>query len=317
MTIEVKELQMYKNFDELVNDVLDFAKEIFPDQLFFLSSINETKQIILKLSNEHSSILLSEGMVLNLEDTLCNRMNFEEKQPLIYEDLNEAENLGRIREMFEQANVRSYLGLPISLANGEKFGTLCAINNKKSKFDKKSINLLQRIVRMFSYYLYLEHCAHRDTLTELYNRRYLTQYFAEHPRKGGGIFYLDLDGFKKVNDVHGHDKGDLVLKEVALRLQEFVSEHQDAFAVRLGGDEFVIIFSQSYSAEEWRRKVNRVLNCLSTWETNYDLSASIGVVIYSEDSEVELNMLLKNADTALYQAKTAGKNTFKFFENES
>src|SRR5699024_7718216 len=127
---------------------------------------------------------------------------------------------------------RSYLGLPISLENGEKFGTLCAINDEKSEFDSRSVNLLQRIVRMFSYYLNLEHRAQRDTLTVLYNRRYLTQFFEDHPEKSGGMFYLDMDGFKKVNDEYGHDHGDSILKEVALRLQAFVDEQEDAFAVR-------------------------------------------------------------------------------------
>lgn len=316
MTIPFEELKKYKNFDELARDVLDLAKEILPDQLFFLSTFTDTQQIILKLSNEKSSILVTEGMVLNLNSTLCNRIDFEKKQPLIYEDLNEESGLDGIREMFEQANVRSYLGIPISLVNGEKFGTLCAINDEKSQFDRKSIHFLQRIVRMFSYYLDLEHFTYRDPLTELYNRRYLTKFFEDNTQKGGGLFFLDLDGFKKVNDVHGHDTGDSVLKEVASRLQTFTNEQKDAFAARLGGDEFIVSFSQPASEEEWRKKANQILNCLSTWGTEYELSTSIGIATYSEDSDIDLTTLLQNADAALYRAKTAGKNTFQFFQEE-
>ncbi|ANU12083.1 GAF sensor-containing diguanylate cyclase [Planococcus antarcticus DSM 14505] len=310
-----QELQMYKNFDELASDVLDLAKEILPDQLFFLSSVSDTQQVILKLSNEDTSILVAEGMVVNLNDTLCNRIDFEKKQPLIYEDTMKESSLADFKNALEEANVRSYLGIPISFMNGEKFGTLCAINDEVSHFDNKSIHLLQRIVRMFSYYLDLERFAYRDSLTDLYNRRYLSTFFEDHHKTGGVIFFLDLDGFKKVNDVHGHDEGDLVLKEVAWRLRKFVNEHRNAFAVRLGGDEFIIHFSDISSKEEMTKQAERLLDSLSAWDADYQLSASIGIVTYPIDDTINLNMLLKHADHALYRAKTAGKNTYKFFDS--
>jgi len=100
-------------------------------------------------------------------------------------------------------------------------------------------------------------------LTHLYNRRYLTKFFEDPLKRGGGIFFLDLDGFKKVNDVHGHTAGDSILKEMASRLQAFVSEQEEAFTVRLGGDEFVLTFLHSHSKEEWCEKAQQVLNYLS------------------------------------------------------
>lgn len=313
MTITFEEVQMYKNFDELAKDVLDLAREILPDQLFFLSSFTDTQQIILKLSSENSNMLVTEGMVLELNNTLCNRIDFDKKQPLMYEDIQEESNLDGLKKVLDQANVRSYLGIPISFMDGEKFGTLCAINDEKSRFDKKSIDLLQRIVKMFSYYLVLERFAYRDTLTDLYNRRYLTKYFEEYSQGGGELFFLDLDGFKKVNDNHGHEAGDEVLKEVASRLQRFANEQEKAIAVRLGGDEFLINFSQTSSREEVSEKARQVLHLLSSWKTKYELSASIGIVSYPVGRNIDLDTLLQQADEALYRAKTAGKNVFKFF----
>lgn len=313
MTITFEEVQMYKNFDELAKDVLDLAKEILPDQLFFLSSFTDTQQMILKLSSENSNMLVTEGMVLDLNNTLCNRIDFDKKQPLMYEDIQEESNLDGLKEVLDQANVRSYLGIPISFMDGEKFGTLCAINDEKSRFDKKSIDLLQRIVKMFSYYLVLERFAYRDTLTDLYNRRYLTKYFEEYSQGGGELFFLDLDGFKKVNDNHGHEAGDEVLKEVASRLQKFANEQREAFAVRLGGDEFLINFSQPSSRKEVSEKARQVLHLLSSWNTKYELSASIGIVRYPVGRNIDLDALLQQADEALYRAKTAGKNVFRFF----
>ncbi|MDN7227198.1 sensor domain-containing diguanylate cyclase [Planococcus sp. N064] len=313
MGMTFQELQMYANFEELSRDVLDLAKEILPDQLLYLSSINGTQQIILKLSSEESKIPMSEGMTFNLNQSLCSFVDFEKNQPAIFEDVREEHRLDDLRNALEKANVRSYLGIPISLGNGERFGTLCAIHDEKSQFDEKSVGLLQRIVRMFSYYLNLERFAYRDALTDLYNRRYLSNFFEDHPNAEGVIFFLDLDGFKKVNDVHGHDAGDLVLKEVALKLQKFVAEHQDAFAVRLGGDEFVVHFSSLSSKETMQQRAEQLLDSLSIWDTGYELSTSIGIVTYTEDGISGLNALLKNADEALYRAKQAGKNTYKFF----
>ncbi|MGH2318751.1 diguanylate cyclase domain-containing protein [Planococcus sp. SE5232] len=313
MVTTFQELQMYKNFDELSSDVLDLAKEILPDQLLYLSSFSDTQQMILKLSNNDTNILITEGLIINLNETICNRVDFDNKQPLIYEDTRKESSLDDLRNALEEANVRSYLGIPISLMNGERFGTLCAVHDQESQFDKKSVELLQRIVRMFSYYLYLERFAYRDSLTELYNRHYLTKFFEDGSKSAGVLFFLDLDGFKKVNDIHGHDTGDLVLKEVASRLQQYVAEHPKAFAVRLGGDEFLIHLTDLSSQEEMGKQAEYVLKSLSTWDADYQLSASIGIVTYPVNGTDDLQTLLKNADQALYRAKTSGKNTYNFF----
>ncbi len=308
-----QELEMYKNFDELAEDVIDLAKEILPDQLFYLSSITEAQQIVLKHSLNTSSIPVAEGMVLDLNDTLCSRMDFENKQPLVYEDVQGAPELEHIEDKLEAAHVRSYLGLPISFVNGDRFGTLCAVNDEKSQFDARSITLLQRIVRMFSYYLDLERFAYRDSLTDLYNRHFLTRFFDGNSKAGGSIFFLDLDGFKNVNDLYGHETGDLVLKEVAAKLQQFIEGQTDVLAARLGGDEFLICFAKPVSAAELSEWATRLLASLSQWEADYSLSASIGIAQYPAGGNQDLRELLRQADHALYQAKKSGKNCYSFY----
>ena len=311
MVITVEDLKMYKDFDELAEDVLDLAKEILPDQLIYLTSFSDTQQIILKLSDLDTSILLTEGMAIDLEETVCDRIDFDKKQPLIYEDIKEA-CPSDLRTILQGANIKSYLGIPISRVNGERFGTLCAVHHKESEFDTKSIQLLQRIVRMFSYYLDLERFAYRDSLTELYNRHYLSKFFEHDSKSAGAMFFLDLDGFKKVNDVYGHDAGDLVLKEVASKLQKFAAEHKEAFVVRLGGDEFIVYFPHISSKEEMSQRAELLLDSLRIWDAEYELSASIGIASYPDGSSTDLKTLLKDADHALYCANTAGKNTYKF-----
>ncbi|MFP3324177.1 sensor domain-containing diguanylate cyclase [Planococcus sp. SIMBA_160] len=313
MMVTFQELEMYKNFDELAEDVIDLAKEILPDQLFYLSSISEAQQIILKHSVNNTTIPMAEGLVLDMDNSLCNRLDFQTKQPVVYEDVKDGHGLGAFEDKLEAVNVRSYLGLPISFVNGDRFGTLCAVNDKTSQFDARSITLLQRVVRIFSYYLELERFAYRDSLTDLYNRHYLSRFFEAHSETGGAVFYLDLDGFKKVNDQYGHETGDLVLKEVASKLEQFIEGDADALAARLGGDEFLIYFAKPASAAELGESAARLLASLSQWEANYPLSASIGIAQYPAGGNQDLKELLRQADQALYGAKKSGKNCYSFY----
>lgn len=313
MVIPLHEIQMYRNFNELASDVLDLAKEILPDKLIYLSSFTDNQQVILKVSDADTDILVTEGRAINLDQSVCNRIDFEKNQPLVFEDVSKEASLDDLRKIYGKVNINAYVGIPISLTNGEKFGTLCAVHHKASHFDTKSISMLQKIAKMFSYYLALEKIAYRDSLTGLYNRQYLFNFFEDFAKSGGVLFFLDLDGFKKINDVNGHDTGDQVLKEVASRIQQFIKEQADVFAVRLGGDEFIINFPQMSSREEIEKQADCLLNYLNTWNTPYQLSASIGIVSYPASETASLETILKNADNALYRAKAAGKNTFEVF----
>ncbi len=126
----------------------------------------------------------------------------------------------------------------------------------------------------------LERHAWKDALTGLHNRRYLTKQFEEYRGQTGAVFFLDLDGFKQVNDVYGHETGDIVLQEVAQRLRQFVREQDDAIAVRLGGDEFILHFGHADSREGWERLAEQIVTALSEWKTDYRVSTSIGIVMY-------------------------------------
>lgn len=314
MVIPMQELQMYQNFNELASDVLELAKEIMPDKLIYLSSFTENEQVILRLSNADSHILLSEGMAVKLNQTACNQIDFENNQPLIYEDISKETDFEELKKISEKININSYLGIPISLTNGEKFGTLCVVHQDAAHFDTKSISLLQKVAKMFSYYLMLEKLAYKDSLTGLYNREFLFAFFKEYSELGGTLFFLDLDGFKKINDLYGHDAGDQILKIVSSRIKKFIKHHENVFAVRLGGDEFIINLPHISSKEETAKQAEILLEYLNTWDNEYQLSASLGIVHYTAEDTSALEKILKHADKALYQAKLAGKNTYKFFE---
>ena len=168
----------------------------------------------------------------------------------------------------------------------------------------------------------LERVAHHDPLTGLPNRLLfgdrVRQAFAQSERAGTrvAVCYLDIDGFKAVNDAHGHPVGDRLLVAVATRLNSIV-RGGDTVA-RLGGDEFVLLLSGMRSDEECRAALDRLLLALAAPYVLGDgrqltISASIGVTIFPGD-QGDPDTLVRHADHAMYAAKQAGKNRYQLFD---
>lgn len=166
-----------------------------------------------------------------------------------------------------------------------------------------------------------------DQLTKLFNRRglgaRLPKAIASCNRREnfGAILFIDLDHFKDVNDSKGHAVGDIVLIEVAQRLKK--STRVEDTLARFGGDEFVILIEDIGEEEEEgitniTKIANQILSSLSVlYEINehkFSITGSIGISLFSSDSDPD--DLLRYADTAMYTAKDAGRNTIKFFDSE-
>jgi diguanylate cyclase (GGDEF)-like protein len=171
---------------------------------------------------------------------------------------------------------------------------------------------------------HLEQIAHYDPLTGVPNRVLLadrlSQALARAKRDKGlmAVCYLDLDGFKPVNDTYGHDVGDKVLVEISRRIKDAVRE--DDTVARLGGDEFVVLLVGLQMPEECAGSLHRMLERINqpivVRGKVLNISASIGVALYPED-EQDADTLLRHADQAMYVAKQSGKNRFHFFDPAS
>lgn len=164
---------------------------------------------------------------------------------------------------------------------------------------------------------------HFDTLTGLPNRFHLYQRLesviddASKRQESCGILYLDLDNFKVVNDTFDHRIGDELIKQVALRIKGIIPF--DAELYRLGGDEFVILLSVMTDVSELQSIANRVisdaLNPYPIADMEMMVTSSIGIASYPEHGE-NVDHLLKNADAAMYRAKSIGHNSSFVFEND-
>lgn len=165
----------------------------------------------------------------------------------------------------------------------------------------------------------VRHLAHHDALTGLPNRRLLNdrlaRMIASAKRSDGhfAVLFLDLDGFKAVNDTLGHDAGDELLRQASARLQR-IGRAEDTLA-RLGGDEFVMALRVVSAAQDAAVVAQKVLDTLAlpftVSATQVRISASIGIAIYPEDAGAP-EPLITAADDALYLAKRAGRNRFEF-----
>jgi diguanylate cyclase (GGDEF)-like protein/PAS domain S-box-containing protein len=172
----------------------------------------------------------------------------------------------------------------------------------------------------------IEQLAFYDPLTSLPNRRLLHDrlqhalFVSARHDSHGAILFIDLDNFKTLNDTQGHNIGDLLLSEVANRLQACVRE-RDTVA-RVGGDEFVVILEELsadllLAVAQTKAIGDKILASISQKyllnSYEYYCSTSIGVSLF-RNQEMSEDELLKRADTAMYQAKNAGRNTMRFYE---
>ncbi len=167
----------------------------------------------------------------------------------------------------------------------------------------------------------LEHIAHYDILTHLPNRSLLSDRLSQamlqcsRHKQSLAVVFLDLDGFKAVNDVYGHDMGDELLIALSVRMKEALREG-DSLA-RIGGDEFVAVLTGLNTVEDCEPVLERFLLASSEPVTVDDVvlnvSASIGVTIYPQDN-MDADLLMRHADQAMYVAKQLGKNRYHLFD---
>jgi len=171
--------------------------------------------------------------------------------------------------------------------------------------------------------LRIEEMATRDELTNLPNRHLLqdrimqTLAHIQRSQELGAMLFIDLDNFKIINDTLGHDIGDLLLKEVAKRLTSIVRT-EDTVA-RLGGDEFVVMLPKIDSALATEIIVQKIISTLTLPyhinDKELKIGASIGIALLPKDG-MDAKTLLKNSDTAMYYAKKAGRNTYRFYSSK-
>jgi diguanylate cyclase (GGDEF)-like protein/PAS domain S-box-containing protein len=259
----------------------------------------------------------------------CGTSTYTGKRVLV-EDIATDPKWAKIRDAALEHGLRSCWSEPIKDSSGKVLGAFGMYYNMPSLPNEEESNDLRSAARLAGIVMEREQNQRRirqlafsDELTGLESRASFYQHMdlliksAKRSGDGFGLLYLDLDDFKDVNDSLGHDAGDALLRDVAMRLRH-VSRESD-FVARLGGDEFCIVV-QDRDDEDTVGLV--AMRCLEALRDPVKLSArkvtlgcSIGIANYPDDGS-DVASLLKAADTSLYAAKEDGKNRFAFYRPE-
>ncbi|MDS1308986.1 MULTISPECIES: sensor domain-containing phosphodiesterase [Marinobacter] len=228
--------------------------------------------------------------------------------------------------------INTYIGIPVF--SGDTHLGMIGLANRAEGYSQKLAdelaplsqtlgNLIER-KRLYeekgSHKRDLELAANYDALTGLPNRHRLTELFEQELYEAGqrngqvSVCFIDLDGFKSINDEHGHAVGDAVLKSVAEKLKATVRSHD--IVARLGGDEFVAILRDVGDERVYARLLDAIRQPINFRHHVLQVSGSMGVTVYPEDN-VDSDLLLRHADQAMYAAKETGKNCYKIFDLQS
>ena len=195
---------------------------------------------------------------------------------------------------------------------------LTAVNDELTVIKKDLIVALQEIREQDEQ---IQDLIYKDSLTGINNRFSLFQLIDEalENKKSDellSLIFLDIDNFKNINDICGHDVGDKVIRIVGDRLKKF--ENNNISLGRFGGDEFIFLINRAKTVEEIKVFVNKIKKSveqnISVELNRFNLAVSIGVSLGDENNNTRTN-LLKKADFALYEAKNSGKNKFVFYSN--
>ncbi|HFQ5107446.1 TPA: diguanylate cyclase [Vibrio vulnificus] len=229
---------------------------------------------------------------------------------LIVEDASQDARFADNPLVTGEPHIRFYAGVPLMFEHSSSLGTLCIIDTKPRTLNEDERLDLIDLAKMAERELAATYSASIDDLTQISNRRgFMTlakksMAYCEVGDYPYSIAYLDLNGFKPINDQFGHQEGDRALKAFADTMKKSFRE-SDIFA-RLGGDEFVVFMSGA-SRSVAQIAIQRFTEALQRYNQSanrgYDLSFCAGIVSVEPDANISLDELLSQADKAMYQQK--------------
>lgn len=293
---------------------------------------------ILLLDGTHGGLVLKAGsgwapgwmgrQVVTQADTSKIFHLLNSLEPIIVKDLDTDSRL-IASELLVTHDVVS--GINILVGGDEsQLGVLGAYSDSDRKFTRDDISFLQGIANTLSAAIKrwrteekISYMAQHDSLTDLPNRLLLADRVhlaIAHAERSGGtgaLLFIDLDRFKNVNDVFGHSVGDRVLQETAERL--LINVRAEDTVCRQGGDEFIVVLPFIKEEQDAAQVANKLITAITTpfmfGGSEIILGASIGISCFPSDGR-DIEMLLRNADAAMYVAKDLGRNRYQFYSAE-
>ena len=317
-----------RSVEELTRPLLEMLEAVTGLESTYLTFIDEAQGVQHVLYARNSSTMqIPEGLTVPWHDTLCKRAldegrTFTDDVAGCWGDSQAAREL----------NIRTYVSTPVRMGDGTLYGTLCAASASSHARTPEGERILtlfayligqqvereQLIQKLLSANQQLATVAATDPLTGLPNRRALVEalerMFAHGLRQQMGvqIAFIDLDGFKAINDTHGHEVGDQLLMAIAQRLQGLL--RAEDMAARLGGDEFVVASLSAHTGQAAEAAQEALAQRIAqATQGHFDLPGatldstgpSVGVVTIAPDRNHRVEDALRLADQTMYRVKLA------------
>lgn len=302
-------IYLIKNIKKLLNQY-EIVFNGTQDVLFLVQILDDETFKYIKINNAYLDLFnLNKEDVIDKSPKEIFGKEVGERVLNYYKDCIEAEKVYVFEDELKINHVNKYLLTKLTPILEEEYGRFIVGSiidtTERKEMEKK-----------------LDRMANYDKLTNIPNRRLFFKSFKEILKKSKkenrnfAVLFLDLDSFKSINDKYGHEAGDVVLVCTAKRIVECLRK-KDLFS-RLGGDEFAIILNDIHSEEEIIKIVEHIQNFIREdiilGEKNCNVDSSIGITIYPNDGE-KIEILIRNADIAMYNVKNKQKSGYKFFSN--
>lgn len=274
---------------------------------------------------------MSAAVIFKQEDNklkMMKNINVEAKSELFfylkghYKDIAASEQILIENEVDVFENIETLIAIPINLndyqgilyAMQSKYQQL--INEDQKKFIRTLANQIRVSIRNALNHHKVKRLSVTDGLTNLYNHSYFHKQLQQKDGEKYSVAIMDIDNFKDFNDQYGHQAGDQVLRELSEVLQSEIREND--IVARYGGEEFVIYF-KVVDQSILSRVISRLMNKIRDLEVDFEgeklkITVSIGVAVNGE-GKYSAERLIKQADTALYIAKGAGRDMVKFYRD--
>lgn len=310
------------DLEALSRPILELLEAVTGMESTYLTMVDlKARQQHILYARNTRAMQIPEGLTVDWNDTLCKRALEEERPftddvPGIWGDSTAARALG----------IQTYLSQPVQRADGALYGTLCAASDARRRLNGHTLNVLSLFARLIAHQVEREQAIRElrrrneslsaesriDPLTGVANRRGLmaalrsTLRTAERHGYQVHVLFIDLDGFKAINDTHGHEVGDRFLIQIARRLQEGVRAGD--LVARYGGDEFVVV-STSPSVQTLVERLQSTLQApfADNGRTIAAGGGSIGVTSVDR-GEVDADRVLARADAAMYEIKKSRRS---------
>lgn len=322
----------HKNWSSVTLDMLKVAAELFSTAMDNEKRMLDHQLATAVFDKASEGIMVTDerGLILSVNPAFTNITGYSlreclGKSPAILKSGRHDEEF--YSRMWQQLQVNGQWQGEVwnRRKNGELYPEWLSISALLDAQGKphRYIGILSDITSLKRAHAQVEHLAMHDPLTGLPNRRMFMENLERlmaHAQRNGqllALLFIDLDGFKLVNDSLGHHVGDRLLQSVATCLKSQL--RADDLLARMGGDEFVLLVNGYESPDQLAKIANKILHVLQHQDAQaggrMEIGASIGIALYPEDAG-DGDQLIRNADMAMYRAKENGKNQYHFYETK-